>query len=352
MVWVQQQFGKGGAPWGKGGMSQWDMMQMMQSMWGKGSGKGGGNWQNSATKKPLPPGTQLDTNAQYMGTVVKYDKFRGFGMIELEQKGFVPGDQVFVYWKSINSNDRFPQLNKDMAVQLNLHQYSSKKSGDTFVRAKNVSLPGGAPIVVQDDADAQKKSFVGGQNLRYTGMLLFYSKKTGSGKVKIDQGYAMPEPVPEEIRVEKAEVNCGGTEPFGMKEKQVEFGIWKTKNGLFKVYNMTLPGGTPITREAFENRVFSGGKPFTGEVTVNMWKQGWGFIAVDNPATLPPNVRAAMQQAKESAKKPPQDPNAEVLYFRTDDIQEGVWLKKGQKVEFQVYTDDKGAGAKDIHGID
>lgn len=343
----QQQFGKGGGF--KGGMSQWDMMQMMQKMWSmKGSGKG--NWDRPA-RKPLPPGTQIDTSATYTGTVVKYDKFRGFGMIEMAQKGVVPGDQVFVYWKSIESNDRFPQLNKDMTVQFSLFQYESKKSGDAFVRAKQVAMPGGGPISVQDSLDAEKKAFVGGQNLRYTGTLLFYSKKTGSGKVKIDQGYAMPEPVPEEIRVEKAEVNCGGVEPFGMKEKQVEFGIWKTRNGLFKVYNMTLPGGNPITREALENRMFTGGQTFTGEVVVNMWKQGYGFVSVENPASLPQNVRAAMQQAKETAKKPPADPNAEVLYFRMDDVSQGVWLKKGQKVQFQVYTDDKGAGAKDITGI-
>merc|ERR1719235_2300694 len=109
-------------------------------------------------------------------------------------------------------------------------------------------------IAVQDEADAEKKTFVGGQHLRYTGTLAYYSSKTEMGQVKIDAGYAMEEKVPDEIVVEIAEMNCAGKKPFGMKDLSVEFGIWKTVNGKYKAYNLTLPGGIPITKESLEHR--------------------------------------------------------------------------------------------------
>merc|ERR1712118_181062 len=131
----------------------------------------------------------------------------------------IPEDKVFCYWKSLKSDDRFPQLKADMKVELGLHPYKSKSApGKSFVRAKNITMPGGANIAIQDDLDAEKKSFVGGQHLRYTGTCNYYSVKRDAGKVTIDKGYAMEEAVPESIRVEQAEVNCGGKQPFGMKE--------------------------------------------------------------------------------------------------------------------------------------
>merc|ERR1719199_1556329 len=96
----------------------------------------------------------------------------------------------------------------------------------------------------------------------------------------MDSGFKTAEPVPEEIRVEEAEVNCGGKKPFGLKDIKVEFGIWKTKKGAFKVYNMTLPKGIPITKDALENRKNTSPTLFKGTVVKNMWKQGFGYIEI------------------------------------------------------------------------
>merc|ERR1719160_1602422 len=107
---------------------------MMMS--GKGGGKGGKGWGGGKGSwgggrklgKPLPDGTTINKEARYQGTVKKWKKFGGSGWVELSQKGVIPDDQVFVYWKSLKSDDRFPQLKQDMSVELGLHPYKSKKT--------------------------------------------------------------------------------------------------------------------------------------------------------------------------------------------------------------------------------
>ena len=167
------------------------------------------------------------------------------GVVEyLDEKGVIPGDKVFVFWQAINSADRFPFLVKEGKVQCTLEKETKK--GANTIKAANVSQVGGAAISIQDESDG-KKTFVGGQHLRYTGQLKFFIPKRGYGYVAIDDGFKYDiEGVPKEIRVEHSEVNCGGQNPGYMKEVQVEFGIWQTQKGAFKAYNMTSPGGTPL----------------------------------------------------------------------------------------------------------
>merc|ERR1719379_372819 len=191
------------------------MLMQMLMMKGKGKGKGGKGWKKGPKTISKDMGEKIDTAATYTGTVEKYSKFSGFGFIKLAQAGLVPGDKVYVYYKSIETTDRFPQLVQDMQVQFGLHKY--KTGSGTAVRAKHVCMPGGGTIAIQDDLDAQKKEFVGGQNLRYTGTLKFYRARQGYGYVTMDKGFKTAETIPEEIRVEEAEVNSGGKKPFGLK---------------------------------------------------------------------------------------------------------------------------------------
>merc|ERR1712232_1427125 len=131
-----------------------------------------------------------------------------------------------------------------MKVQFNLQ--TVEKQGVNTLQAVNVSAPGGGAITVQDEAD-EKKPFVGGQNVRYTGLLKFYTPAKGYGYIKIDPGFQYDkEGVPEEIRVEQTEMNCNGANPGKMENIKVEFGIWVTKKGAFKGFNVTLEGKKPL----------------------------------------------------------------------------------------------------------
>uniref|UniRef100_A0A7S2D7H5 CSD domain-containing protein n=1 Tax=Alexandrium andersonii TaxID=327968 RepID=A0A7S2D7H5_9DINO len=210
---------------------------------GGGGGKGGGG-KGGNRPPPLPEDFQVDPSIKYTGTVIAYYKFQGYGFISPDQQGVLPNDKVFVLWKSINSGDRYPFLTKEMKVQFSVQIV--EKNGERDLQAAEVCLVGGAPIMLQDETDG-KKTFVGGQNLRYTGTLKFFIPKQGYGYIKIDPGYQYDkEGVPEEIRAETTEMNCAGANPKYMEDVEVEFGIWVTAKGNFKAYNVTLRGGAPL----------------------------------------------------------------------------------------------------------
>merc|ERR1712008_580559 len=156
-----------------------------------------------------------------------------------------------------------------------------------------------------------------------------------------------------ELLVDLPEVNAGGKQPPGMKEVAAEFGIIKGKNGAYKAYNMTLPGGIPMTREGLEHREVHGSHAFQGTVDMYNWRRGWGFIKASPGVVLPPVVTARVKELEDDAtKRGTQQQQAESgLYFRKEDIAPCIaqTLEEGQQVSFKVYTDDKGAGACEIN---
>jgi len=213
---------------------------------GQGNAKGNAKSKDNGTAKVspvVPADFPLDTAKSYTGTVRTYFKFKGYGFIGMDEKDVVPEDRVFVYWTGIQSMDRFPMLLKEAQVMFNLEK--GDKNGQTTIRACNVSQLDGAPVSVQDEQD-EKKVYVGGKSLRYTGTLKFYNPKRGFGCVLVDNDIELEGGVPKELRVETSEVNAGGKQPSEMNDVEVEFGIWRTKKGAYKVYNMTAPAGEPL----------------------------------------------------------------------------------------------------------
>jgi len=368
---VNQQGGKGGGTpilLGKGWTPTWSAAKGSGSSGGgetkgKGGGSAGGGGGASGgsggcgsytpRKAPqaIPETFTINVDARYTGTVKLYKKFSGFGFIDLAQKGVVPGDAVYVNWRSIQTEDRFPQLVPGLEVEFGIMKVKDRNSGVWTLKSKNVTMPGGNFIAVQDELDAQYKQFVGGQHLRYTGQLQFFSAKRGFGWLQMDDGYALTEPVPKELRVDLPEVNAGGKQPPGMKDIAVEFGIMKGKRGDYKAYNMTLPGGIPMTQEGLEHRVVLGTRTFQGIVEMYNWRRGWGFIKGAPGVAFPPNVVAKIKQMQEeSAKRGKATVGQDLmLYFRKEDLNFGAQVDKGQQVTFKVYTDDKGAGACEVH---
>lgn len=313
------------------------------------------NWRPQPRKPPqtVPQGFQVDANARYTGTVSFYHKWKGYGFVEVTQKGVVPQDKLFIHWKQLSSDDRFPFLTKGVEVEFGVMTWRDWRSGTALtLRAKNVTMVGGMNIALQDDIDAQQKTFVGGQHLRYTGTLKFFSPKHGFGYVVMDQGYDVDPSVPSELRVDSEEVNAGGRQPCFMENLAVEFGIWRNQRGTYKVYNMTLPGGHPLTQDALENRISMGLQNYSGKVTIWNWRQGWGFIKCSDSVVLPPRVLAKLAQQVQAARQRGKVINDDkMLYFRRTDCAQGAGpnLRQGADVTFQVYIDDKGAGACDVH---
>lgn len=287
---------------------------------------------------------------RYTGTVSFYHKWKGYGFIEVAQKGIVPQDRLFVHWRNIQSDDRFPFLVKGLEVEFGVLKFQDKFAWNvTTLRAKFVTLVGGTNIAMQDDVDAEEKQFVGGQHLRYTGTLKFFNPYRGFGYVILDQGYDIDPSVPSDLKVELSEVNAGGKRPLPMQNLAVEFGIWK-KQRTYLVYNMTLPGGHPLTQDALENRITMGPQNYQGVVAIWNWRYGWGFIRGDPNAVLPPRVITKLAQQNQAAiargKRIKLDDK--MFYFRRADCMQGVVPRKDMEVSFQLYTDDKGVGASEV----
>lgn len=315
---------------------------------------GNNSWKGGPPRQRRPPPTVpasflIDENARYTGVVKFYNKWKGFGFIQMSQSGIVPNDELFVHWRHIESDDRFPFLVKDREVEFGLMKEREKYSGGLSLRAKLVTQIGGMNIAVQDEVDAQFKTFVGGQHLRYTGTCKFFNPRGGYGYVTLDQGYDLDPSVPSDLRVETTEVSSGGQRVMRMENLAVEFGIWKNKRGTYLVYNMTLPGGHPLTQDALENRISIGPQTYKGEVAIWNWRGGWGFVQAESPAMLPPRVVAKLAQQQQAAiARGRQITNEKMLYFRRPDCHDGFNISRGAKVTFQVYIDDKGAGASDV----
>lgn len=97
---------------------------------------------------------------------------------------------------------------------------------------------------------------------------------------------------------------------------------------------------------AEENRVEGDGTEYTGVIKTYSIKQGWGFIEPDDPDALPDEVREKIDEANSIARDQGKRVEDTVqLYFRKPDLEEGYLADRGHAVTFQVYTDDKGAGA-------
>lgn len=299
--------------------------------------------------RAVPEDMVLDSNARYAGVVIDYRKLSGFGFIRPAREGLVPGDELYVKWTNIQSDDRFPFLMKDMKVEFGLMKWNHE--GVISLNAKAVTLPGGMNIALQDEVDLEEKTFIGAQNYRYSGMLKFYNPKQGFGYVIMDDGYALSEPVPKELRVKEVEVNCGGKRPHKYVENiAVEFGIMKDQQGKCLVYNMTLPGGVPLLVENMEQREIIGTQAYKGKVDYLNWKQGWGLIKPDPNVVLPLKARAKLTQIMLEAQETGDatDPE-ETIYFRKSDVERECWLQEGMTVSFQLYVDNKGVGARAIH---
>merc|ERR1712194_314054 len=92
---------------------------------------------------------------------------------------------------------------------------------------------------------------------------------------------------------------------------------------------------------------------YTGEVLQRGKRYGW--IKPSAFGTLPGDVQAKVKQMcnkKKQIVKQNDDANTvfnqNVLFMHMSDVEQGVAVKAGDKVNFKVYTDNDGAGAHEV----
>eukprot|EP00747_Dinoflagellata_sp_TGD_P167736 gnl/TRDRNA2_/TRDRNA2_192729_c0_seq1.p1 gnl/TRDRNA2_/TRDRNA2_192729_c0~~gnl/TRDRNA2_/TRDRNA2_192729_c0_seq1.p1 ORF type:complete len:326 (+),score=63.32 gnl/TRDRNA2_/TRDRNA2_192729_c0_seq1:66-1043(+) len=311
----------------------------------------------------VPASFEVDEEKRHLGTVDFYSKLQGYGFIHLKEEGVVPENRLFVHWRNIESEDRFPFLTKDLEVEFSVLKWR-EQGGQVSLRAQRVTLPGGASIALQDAEDRETKDFVESQSARYTGILKFYDTKKGFGYVTID---SPPAGIQKDIMVDRSEINMKDKQPQWMENIVVECGIFRNENGQARAYNV-MPHDRLLTPAAsvqaekrvddsLDNRVVIKGQKFSGRVQIWNGQQRWGFIDPDTYCPLPPQVKAKLAEQAAAAKHRAEarghasSAKSELLYFRGQDVVEGTSVQVDTPVMFQLYTDDKGAGACHVEPI-
>jgi len=316
----------------------------------------------SATKKKPttsnvhPSDTKVDEKTRFKGECVHFNKQGGFGFIKPDKAGIVPDDKVMVFWKEINSDDRWPMLYKGLQVEFGLAKYQKASGKGCVIKAKEVSLPGKKKIKIQDELEG-KKEYIHSKQTRFTGVVKWYDVGKGFGFVTLDKGYAGVEQVSDDIRVVRAEIQSGNEAPALRKDLKVEFGIQKNLKGNYSCYSLTMPGGNEVKRNDVEERKNEGSSSFSGEVSFFNFRNGWGYIKPESVGKLPPKVKKSLEEGTEKAEKrynkkgltKKADKVESLIYFRRGDISsDNHNPKRGAKVNFKCYTDIRGAGARDI----
>jgi len=293
----------------------------------------------------------VDEDARHEGECVFYNRSNGYGFIKLNETGIVPDDKVMVYWKDITTEDRWPALHKGFKCELSLKV--AKRGRDMTVKANQVTAPGGEPVAIQDENE-DKKEYVGDKHMRFLGNVKFYDFQKGFGYVKLQEGYAIDEDVPKELRVQRAEINAAEGDPPRLgNDMEIEFGISKNKKGQYACYNVTMPGGETISRNVVEGREEVGKGTYTGEITMWSWN-GFGWIKPDNADKLPADIQKALKEdlekrQKKAEKNGKDKPDEAALYFRRADRAEtDKKIQKGAKVSFEIYKDNQGVGASKV----
>jgi cold shock CspA family protein len=172
------------------------------------------------------------------GTVKNFNSKRGFGFITPDRGG----DDVFVHWEAIQTDERWPKLEKDMKVSYTVEYDENGKA-----KAATVTKAGGGKVTAATD----DKTY---GDFRYPGVVKWFrgwvGAEGGFGFITLSMDASVGDEVVkegEEIYVSREELLaenpqnpkiCGGME--------VEFLVAKTHFDKFCACEVTLPGGDPI----------------------------------------------------------------------------------------------------------
>jgi CspA family cold shock protein len=168
-----------------------------------------------------------------VGTVKDFNSKRGFGYI-LPDDG---GERVFCHWKAIQSDDRWPRLEKGMKVKYELEEQDGK------TRAANVTTTKGKKIVLGTKEEMVYSEYC------YPGVVKWFNsgsgKNSGFGFITLSmQAQLGDDVIPEttDIYVSREEVLTEDPNPRLVRNMEVEFIIAKTQSGKFAATDVTLPG--------------------------------------------------------------------------------------------------------------
>jgi len=300
----------------------------------------------------------MSTDSKVTGTIVRFLRGRGFGFIKPEDGG----DEVFVHWENLVTDDDWPFVEKGTEVEFLVEDKDGKP------QAKEVTLVGGEKIPVftkpYEDREVNEEE-------TFTGDIKFFDGWKGFGFVKPDEEITFEGETSGEGLFFSRDAIHSSNAGKGMvlrlsKGLRVSFKVYKDKKGLGACeiqnedmtpleYQPRKEGGNRKRKRGGDGKKKSPKKAKTKEQlieereidddetvytgTVKSYKsdKDFGFITISEDITF-----------KDVTVK-------EKIFVMKEDIvcySDEVGLNVSAEVMFKVYKDSKGLGACEVMNVD
>jgi len=181
------------------------------------------------------------------GTIVEFDARRGFGFL-LPEDEEDKTKKVFCHWSEIESEDRWPQLKKQMVVEYTPLEDKGK------IKATKITMVGGEKICIGEDSEKNYN-----METKYKGKVKFYDARKGFGFIKPSSKEPIEwagETVDKEkgIYVDRQEIISDST-PVGLNDGMlVEFNIYHHSKGLAAGHVSAVGGGKIVYKSQSQKR--------------------------------------------------------------------------------------------------
>jgi len=299
----------------------------------------------------------MSTGNKVSGTVVRFLRGRGFGFIKPEDGG----EEVFVHWENVVTDDDWPFIEKGTEVEYLLVDKDGKPA------AKEVTLSGGEKIPVftkpYEDREVNEEEM-------FTGSVKFFDGWKGFGYVKPDEEITWESESSGEGLYFSRDSIVTSNSGKGMvlrvsKDLRVSFKVYKNPKGL-GACEIQKEDGTPLeyipregesrkrkrkgnnknkvakkakTKEELieEREIDEDENTYTGTVKVYKADKEFGFITISEEISF-----------NEVTVK-------EKIFVMKEDIvcySDEVGLVENSEVMFKIYKDSKGLGAYEVMNVD
>jgi len=300
----------------------------------------------------------MSASTKVTGTVVRFLRGRGFGFIKPDEGG----DEVFVHWENLVTDDEWPHIEKGTEVEYLVEDGENGKP-----QAKEVTLAGGEKIpvftkVYEDREVNEEETFVGS--------VKFFDGWKGFGYIKPDQEITWEEEESGEGLYFSRDAIISSNGGKGMVLRvpdglRVSFKVYKNPKGL-GACEVQNEDGTPLEQQprregGGQKRKRQGGNKkstkkqktkeelidereiddddttYTGTVKSYNLEKEFGFITITEDITfMDVTVKDKIFVMKEDI----------VCY---SDV---VGMTENSEVMFKIYKDSKGLGAHEVMNVD
>jgi len=302
----------------------------------------------------------MSKSTKLTGSVIRFLRKRGFGFIKPDEGG----DEVFVHWEDLVTDDDWPFIEKGTEVEYLVEDDSTGKQ-----RAKEVTLAGGEKIPVftkpYEDREVNDEE-------TFTGSVKFFDSRKGFGYIKPDQEITWEDDSSGEGLYFSRDGILTSNMGQGMilrvdKDLRVSFKVYKDKKGLGACevqnedetpleYQQRKDGGSKKrkrqrgdkngksakkqkTKEELieEREIDEDETTYTGTVKFYKAEKEFGFITISDEITY-----------NDVSVK-------EKIFVMKEDIvcySDEVGMTEDSEVMFKIYKDSRGLGAYEVMNAD